>query len=153
MKKLILSLLFVPVAGLLLAQEPPKEHHRSAEEKALKQTEMIVRELNIDDSAQYHQLFDMHLKYARKYENGCTRAQWLEEIEAMNKDLKTILTKEQYNAFMNKQVNEGPHGPKPQVGRFGGHHGPPDHPGFEVESGARPGMPEPQPTIQPKDHL
>ena len=148
MKRLFLFFLFIPMAGFLSAQEVAESHspHRSAEEKALKQTEMIVRELNIDDTTQYHKLFDMHLKYARKYETGCTRAQWLEEIEAMNKDLKSILTKEQYNAFMNKQVNEGPHGPKPQVGRFGNHQGKP------CVSGpcAGPEKPCPQPKPQPE---
>lgn len=150
MKKLFLSLFFVPVAGLLFAQDAPKERRPSAEQKALKQTEMIVRELNIDDSAQYHKLFDMHLKYARKYADGCTRAQWMEEIESINKDLKAILTKEQYDAFMNKQVNEGPHGPRPQVGRFGA---PPHHPGSQARPYAEPGKPEPQPQPQPEDHL
>ncbi len=138
------------MTGLLFAQETPKEHHPSAEQKALKQTEMIVRELNIDDSAQYHKLFDMHLKYARKYEDGCTRAQWMEEIEAMNKDLKTILTKEQYNTFMNKQVNEGPHGQRPQVGRFGAQ---PHYHGSQARPCAVQEKPRPKPQPQPEDHL
>ncbi len=127
MKKLFISLFLVVSTGLLLAQEPPV-HHRSAEEKALKQTEMIARELHINDTTQYHQLFDMHLRYARQYENGCTRAQFLEQVEAMNKELQEILTPTQYEAFMNKQVQEGPHGPRPQVGRIGhysGHKTPP----------------------------
>lgn len=138
------------MTGLIFAQEGPKELRPSAEQKALKQTEMIVRELNIDDSAQYHKLFDMHLKYARKYENGCTRAQWMEEIEAINKELKTILTQEQYDAFMNKQVNEGPHGPRPQVGHFGAQ---PHHPGSQARPCAKPGKQGPQPQPQPEDHL
>lgn len=119
---------------MLSAQEAPQgpRSHPTAEEKALKQTEMIVRELRITDTVQYHQLFDMHLRYARQYENGYTRAQWMEVIEAMNKDLRAILTPEQYEAFMNKQVQEGPHGPKPQVGRFCNHH----------DGSARPALPQ-----------
>lgn len=130
MKRLFLSLCVVSMALSLSAQEAPKGPRTipSAEQKALKQTERIVRELGIDDTAQYHQLFDMNLRYARQHENGCTRAQWLEEMEARNKDLKKILTKEQYDAFMNKQVQEGPHGPRPQVGRFGGHRAPAEAP-------------------------
>ncbi len=124
MKRLFLSLCLFSAVCTLSAQEAPKgpRSHPTAEEKALKQTEMIVRELRITDTVQYHQLFDMHLRYARQYENGYTRAQWMEVIEAMNKDLRTILTQEQYEAFMNKQVQEGPHGPRPQVGRFCNHH-------------------------------
>lgn len=118
MKKLFLFLLSVLAVGWVQAQDV-QDRRPSAEEQALKQTEMIVRELRIDDSVQYHQLFDMHLRYARQYEDGCTRAQWLEKMESINKDLQTILTPEQYETFMNKQVQEGPHGPRPQVGRFG----------------------------------
>lgn len=119
MKRVILLSMFFTVVCSLSAQEPNHPPKPSAESKALKQTEMIVRELNITDTAIYHQLFDMHLRYARKYEEGCTRAQWLEQVESMNQELQQILTKEQYEAFMNKQVNEGPHGHKSQVGRFG----------------------------------
>ena len=89
MKKLFLFLLSVLAVGWVQAQDV-QDRRPSAEEKALKQTEMIVRELHIDDSVQYHQLFDMHLRYARQYEDGCTRAQWLEKMESMNKDLQTI---------------------------------------------------------------
>lgn len=133
MKRLFLSLCLFSAVCMLSAQEAPQgpRSHPTAEEKALKQTEMIVRELRITDTVQYHQLFDMHLRYARQYENGYTRAQWMEVIEAMNKDLRAILTQEQYEAFMNKQVQEGPHGPKPQVGRFCNHH----------DGSARPALP------------
>lgn len=122
MKKIFLCLIFVSFVYSLSAQavfHEPAGPRPSAEQKALKQTEMIVRELRINDSSLYLQLFDMHLRYARQYENGCTRAQWLEQIEDINQDLQKILTKEQYEIFMNKQVQEGPHGPKPQVGRIG----------------------------------
>lgn len=148
MKKILFCLFFIPVTCLAVARDMPEEaHHRSAEGKALKQTEMIVRELNINDTAEYHKLFDMYLRYARKYEEGCTRAQWLEQIEAMNKDLHQILTKEQYEAFMNKQMNEGPHSPKPQVGRF--HQHPKGAPCCTGEPCAQVKKPAVRPTPQP----
>ena len=147
MKRLFLSLCVVSFTCLISAQEVNSgpRPHPTAEQKALKQTEMIVRELHIDDTVQYHQLYDMHLRYARQYENGYTRAQWLEQMEAMNKDLQTILTEEQYDAFMNKQMQEGPHGQRPQVGRFG------TRPEHMARPGAKPDGPEPQPQPLPAD--
>ena len=143
MQRFILSILFLCFAYYGMAQSPVHYPPQpSAESKALKQTEMIVRELRISDTSQYHQLFDMHLRYARQHEKGFTRAQWLEEIASMQKDLQKILTKEQYEAFMNKQVNEGPHSPKPQVGHFGSPSG--SHNGVAETS-------QPQPQPQPED--
>ncbi len=123
MKRLYLFLSFLlPVCGIVLAQGHPQGSfpQRSAEECALKQTQMMVRELGITDTLQYRALFDMHLKYARLRENGCSRAQMMQYMEDSNKELKQLLTKEQYEAYMNRQVQSGPHGPQPPVGRFAG---------------------------------
>ena len=115
----LLISLIIPACGIIMAQGPRHEsHQRSAEECALKQTRMMVHELNIKDSAQYRALFDMHLKYARLREGGCSRAQMMTYMEQSNKELKKILTKEQYDAYMNKQIQYGPHSPQQPVGRF-----------------------------------
>lgn len=102
----------------------------------MKQTQMMIRELNISDSLQYRALFDMNLKYARLRENGCTRAQMMTYMLERNDELKQILTTEQYETYMNRQVQAGPHRQQHPVGRFAGqgkagrqaHHPHRDHP-------------------------
>lgn len=147
MKKIFLSLFLVSIANMLFAYEffQGSGPQPSARQRALKQTEMIVRELRIEDSSLYRQLFDMHLHYALQYEDGCTRAQWLEKMEDINQDLQKILTKEQYDEFMNKQMQQGPRGPKPQVGRLG------HYSEQRVPADATPDEGESQPQPQPAD--
>ena len=116
----LLISLVIPACGIMMAQGPRHDmHQRSAEECALKQTQMMVHELHIKDTAQYRAIFDMHLKYARLREGGCSRAQMMTYMEQSNEELKNILTKEQYDAYMNRQFQPGPHHQQP-VGRFAG---------------------------------
>lgn len=132
MKRIFLFIsLILPACGMMWAQPQGHKHQRTAEECAMKQTQMMIRELNISDSLQYRSLFDMNLKYARLRENGCTREQMMTNMIERNKELKQILTKEQYEAYMNRQVQAGPHHQQHPVGRFAsqGKEGPrPHHP-------------------------
>ncbi len=121
MKRVFLLFSFIiPVCGMMWAQPQGHQHQRTAEECAMKQTQMMIRELSISDSLQYRTLFDMNLKYARLRENGCTRAQMMTNMLDRNNELKQILTAEQYDAYMNRQVQPGPHGPQQQAVRFAG---------------------------------
>lgn len=95
---------------------PPQ---RTAEQIAEKQTERLVRELGITDSVQRDTLYRMHLKYVRLREKSNTRAEELERTQQRYDELKQILTKEQYEQFINKQVNNGPHGPQMPLNRMG----------------------------------
>lgn len=109
MKHVILIIsLFISLT--VLAQEPTKDirPHRTPEEIAHKQTEMLSRELNLTDSLQRARLYELHLKYVHMRIQGNTRAQELERMQSFYNELQSILSAEQYHVFMNKQVAPGP---------------------------------------------
>lgn len=83
---------------------------RSAEEEAEKQTEMMQRELLLTQE-QHDTIFRMNLKYAKARRISNTRGEMLERLNMMYNELKQILTEEQYDQFMNCQLN----GPKRPV--------------------------------------
>lgn len=99
-------LLLTPFSTFLRAQERPQ---RTPEDIALKQTEMLVRELGIQDSVVRDTLFRMHLKFAQKRASSNTRAEALQYMQEANMELQQILTPEQYQQYMNQQVNYAPH--------------------------------------------
>ena len=99
-------LLLTPFLTFLWAQERPQ---RTPEDIALKQTEMLVRELEIQDSVVRDTLFRMHLKFAQKRAISNTRAQALQYMQEANMELQQILTPEQHQQYMNQQVNYAPH--------------------------------------------
>ena len=99
-------LLLTPFLTSLRAQEHPQ---RTPEDIALKQTEMLVRELKIQDSVVRDTLFRMHLKFAQKRAISNTRAEALQYMQEANMELQQILTPEQYQQYMNQQVNYAPH--------------------------------------------
>ena len=145
MKNLFYILLFIGVTTTLWAQNYP---HRTAEDIASKQTEMLVRELNIHDSVVRDTLYRMHLKFAHKREISNTHAEALQYMQEANEELKNILTPEQYQQFMDQQVNHEPHHPKSPYNRFTMpliDSLPPPPPGA-------PNMPPPPPGNQPSGH-
>ena len=97
---------FVSVVHLNAQHHQP---HRTPEDIARKQTEMLVRELGIHDSIVKDTLFRMHLKFARKRVISNTRAEAMQYMQEMNAELQKILTPMQYQQFMNQQVNYEPH--------------------------------------------
>ena len=118
-KHLSLFLLAVMMTGSLCAQEPFSERpQRTPEEEASKQTTRLVRELGILDSIRIDTLFRMHLKYARVRQQGLTRAQNMERMQAIHDELKRLLTKEEFERFMNHPAEEPrrPHGANRMVG-------------------------------------
>ena len=98
-------IIFLLLAACSFAQPP----HRTPDDIARKQTDMMVRELHITDSIVRDTLFRMHLKYVLLREQSNTRADAIEYIQLMNAELKQILTEEQYLQFMSQQVNHAPH--------------------------------------------
>ena len=108
-----IALLAIPAA--LCAQHYP---HRTPEDIASKQTEMLVRELHITDSLVRDTLYRMHLKFAIKRQISHTRAEAMQFMQEANEELKHILTPEQYQQFMNQQVNHTPHRPQHHYNRF-----------------------------------
>lgn len=117
MKKLLYFVLCVLVAPIatLHAQFHPQ---RTPEDIARKQTEMMVRELDIIDSVVRDTLYRMHLKFATKRAVSNTRAEAMQYMQEANIELQQILTHEQYQQFMNQQVNHTPHRPKPNYNRI-----------------------------------
>ena len=117
MKNLLYIVLFAlatPLANLY-AQHYPQ---RTPEDIARKQTEMLVRELEIQDSIVRDTLYRMHLKFALKRAISNTRAEAMQYMQDINAELQQILTPEQYQQFMNQQVNHTPHRPKPHYNRI-----------------------------------
>lgn len=91
-----------------MAQEPVNEQRvqRTPEEEALKQTTRLVRELSIRDSVRFDTLYRMHLKYARQRQQGLTRAQNIEHMQAIYGELKNLLTEKEFDQFMNHPVEQ-----------------------------------------------
>lgn len=103
MKKLLSLLSIALFSGMIMAQEPVSEPRpqRTPQEEALKQTMRLVRELGITDSVRIDTLYRMHLKYALVRQKGLTRAQNLERMQAIHNELKSLLTPEEFERFMN----------------------------------------------------
>lgn len=108
MKRIWFLVSSLGLVGCLCAQMP----QRLPEEDAAKHTEMICRELNIQDTVQRRKIYNMHLKYAYQCQQSNTRLEKLQRMEEATKELKTILTPEQYNRFMNAQLNPEPRRPQ-----------------------------------------
>ena len=135
---------FIVVALLALAQN----HHpqRTATDIARKQTEMLVRELQITDSVLRDTLFRMHLKYAEKRQSeNYTRADVLQCMLLMQEELKNILPAELYETFMNRQLNHEPRSPQNPCNWIAPH---PHHGERAPQVSEAPDMPPP-----PSEHL
>lgn len=114
--KSLLCVIFLAIPFVLLqAQDRPQ---RTPADMARKQTEMMVRELGIQDSVVRDTLYRMHLKFAQKRAISNTRAEAMLYMQEANEELKQILTHEQYQQFMDQQVNHAPHHPRSPYNRF-----------------------------------
>ena len=91
---------------------------------------MLVRDLEIKDSLQIDTIYRIHLRYARLRQVSNTRAEHLERVQQMYNELRQVLTTEQYEQFMNQQL-ESPRRPQsvckmpqnthPDRSGYGGH--------------------------------
>ena len=98
-------LLTAALSGVMMAQEPQRLQ-RTPEEEATQQTERLIRELGIQDSARIDTLYRMHLKYARVRQKGLTRAENMERMNAIYAELKLLLTPEEFEQFMNHPAEQ-----------------------------------------------
>ena len=106
-KKLFFILSVALISGCLWAQEPAGDHpQRTPEEEALKQTTRLVRELGIHDSVRIDTIYRMHLKYAKYRQKGLSRAENMERMQAIYDELKRLLTKEEFERFMNHPAEQ-----------------------------------------------
>ena len=91
----MLVLLALP-ALTAFAQESTPTPRRTAEERAMKQTEMLVRDLDIRDSVVRDTIYRIHLRYARNRELVRNRPEAIECMNRLLTELKGILTQRQY---------------------------------------------------------
>lgn len=95
------------VAVGLAAQEPVLDRgQRTPEDEAMKQTIRLIRELSISDSVRIDTLYRMHLKYARIRQKGLMRAQEMDRMNAIMGELKNLLTKDEFEQFMNHPAEQ-----------------------------------------------
>ncbi|MCR5049925.1 MAG: hypothetical protein K6A36_02445 [Paludibacteraceae bacterium] len=112
-KRLSLLFVFTLMAGWMMSQAPVSPRpQRTPEDEAMNQTERLVRELNIRDSARIDTLYRMHLKFARTRSSSMTRAEHMDRMSAIVAELKNILTPEEFERFMNHsaELPRRPHG-------------------------------------------
>lgn len=108
-KRIILYILFVFCTfTVALAQAPHACHNphcptRTAEDEAVKMTEMMVRDLALSDSIQIARIYELHLRVAIERKNQTeppTAEQHQARMTRFMSQLKTILTAEQYERFL-----------------------------------------------------
>ena len=99
-------LLWVLFASTLLAQEQPIPR-RTIEERAMKQTEMLVRELDITDSLVRDTLYRIHLRYARSRDEESNRSEAVERINKLLSELKGVLTVKQFERLQSIPRQQG----------------------------------------------
>ena len=118
MKNILLVLLLTVSSVVVMAQNDDFRPSRTPEEEALKQTEMLSRELTLSEQ-QRDTVYKIHLKYARLRQVSNTRAEGLERLNAMTKELLSIMTPEQREAFLNKQIEPHPRRMQPRLVKSG----------------------------------
>ena len=106
MKRIFLTILLAAVLGGVTMAQELQRPQRTPQEEARKQTERLVRELNIHDSIRIDTIYRMHLKYARARQKGLTRAENMERMQAIYAELKLLLTPEEFERFMNHPAEQ-----------------------------------------------
>ena len=106
---LIFAMLLICMMGM--AQEEMRRPIRTPEEEAMKQTEMLQRELMLTPQQQ-DTIYRIHLKYARLRQISNTRAEMLERMNAMSAEITNMLTPQQKKLFLGKQIDPQPRRPQ-----------------------------------------
>ena len=104
---IVIVLFLTSVKFSLYAQESLSVPRRTAEERAMKQTEMLVRDLAIKDSVLRDTLYRVHLRYARRREQAVSRLDVVECINGLLAELKGILTDRQYERLQSIPQRQG----------------------------------------------
>lgn len=97
------------ITTFVVAQPPT--FRRDPQDIAMKQTIMLDREVNLD-SFQLNAIYQMHLRYAQEFmatTTPPTREQLLHQREQINAELRTILSKAQYQLFLRKMGDTTAH--------------------------------------------
>ncbi|MBP5290788.1 MAG: hypothetical protein J6Y76_05165 [Paludibacteraceae bacterium] len=118
MKQHILTIALLLSSLMVFGQNDEFRPSRTPEEEALKQTEMLSRELSLSEQ-QRDTVYRIHLKYAKLRQVSNTRAEGLARLNAMTQELLNIMTPEQREAFLNKQIEPRPRRVQPRLVRAG----------------------------------
>lgn len=122
MKKFIFLLIFTVCAVVpIFAQDDEPRPVRQPEEVAMKQTQMLSRELGLTPEQQ-DTIYRIHLRYARLRQVSNTRQEAIERMNNMIKELLLVLTPQQREAFLNHQVDPEPRRPQHKLSHI--HHQP-----------------------------
>ena len=142
MKKLIFAAFALIFSVSMFAQQPQRGERREfkPEEMATRQAEHMKQELALDDE-QYQSVYALFLKrneemkkqFANRQEGQqvdreARRAEMIKKQEAMNAELRKILTAEQYTKYQEMQKKEQER--RRQGGPQGGPRGPQGGPGM-----------------------
>ena len=76
----------------------------------MKQTEMLVRDLDIHDSLLRDTIYRVHLRYARRRDQATTRMEAVECINRLLLELKGILSPSQYERLQSIPRRNGARG-------------------------------------------
>lgn len=111
MKHLYLVLVLLALSAFAYAQPPmPKDMpQRTPEEMARKQTYMLIRELNLTDSMTIDSIYRINVRHNKRRMHGMSRAEELEGMYLFQKEIKGVLTAEQYDRFMNRRPDSQRH--------------------------------------------
>lgn len=116
MKRLFIIISLLAVTFAAMAQNESRRPVRTPEEEAMKQTEMLQRELMLTEQ-QHDTIYRIHLKYARLRQVSNTRAEMLERMNAMTAEITNMLTPLQKKLFLGKQIDPTPRRPQCPVVR------------------------------------
>ena len=117
MKHTLFIIFLLILSFSAFAQEEHRRPIRTPEEEAMKQTEMLQRELSLTEQ-QYDTIYRIHLKYARLRQISNTRAEMLDRLNKMIAELINMLTPEQQLLFLGKQMDQAPRRPQQHVARM-----------------------------------
>ena len=115
-RKLFIFTFLLTGASVAFAQSP--YIRRTPEEMARKQTEMLVRDLDITDSLVCDTIYKVHLRLARTRHPHPTPEEVAQYRDSLSYALRAILTPEQYQLFLDSRNKPNPRYPQPPVNRF-----------------------------------
>ena len=93
---IVIFVLLAYAGTTAFAQDQSFVPRRTAEERAMKQTEMLARDLNISDSTVRDTLYRIHLRYAKSRVKPTSRMEAVERMNSLLSELKGVLTPKQF---------------------------------------------------------
>ena len=111
--KRYLSILGFIVVCITLAAQGHHQHHRTPEDIARRQTDILVEELEITDSVMVDTLYRMHYKYAQMRHDSCYNREYaLQCMLKAQEELSKILSPEQFELFKIRCLSQSRRSPK-----------------------------------------